>query len=185
MKKFMTILSAAVILAGSLFMTSCNNNGDDDVIGANSWYTYEYSKDDSNTLSVYFMYSTSNYKPSTMRGDLTGVEDDHSIPAGLTFIVYNSSDNEIAGIANNQFIIKSTKSGSKDEDAGFSVVNDATWTAFYAALIINKPAIIKTETSDLPPMLLNSTKGAFKQLSMESLKGLTWKQILGEILLNS
>ncbi|MCR4822083.1 MAG: hypothetical protein K5873_04325 [Treponema sp.] len=200
MKKFLSIVSAALLFASTSLFTACST---EDELGAptNTWvektYTYKDSNNNSSQLTCYFMYSESGYSNSNLQNVPSDSQNGSAttIKPGLTVVIVPSTDsNSVSGtiantLANNKFICKTFTNGTNSEtdssdSSTFSfTMSAAKWNLFYYA---NLASFLANDQLKNPPTPLKSSSYSELTLDTEELKKqFSWKRLLANYLLGS
>ena len=181
MKKLFALFSSLALVAAGLLFSGCT---DEVALGANYWYEDTYESDSgTNRLTMYYYYTETEQTPSGLRNDVS------SLPAGLTLVLYNDNDSALFGIAAGAFVVKTFANGETvnvdEEDSSGITMSASKWDAFYLAMAAKKPTVLASQTTTLPPMLQKNTQSRYTNLTANfSFQDLSWKKILGQLLLS-
>ena len=189
MKKIFSLLSAALLFAGSVAFTGCDEANEifDEVLeNKGVWFEYnvQYGDEGSeSSLICYVLYSDSEYKNNDLSSKAA---ENQTLPAGLTLVVKNDSGNPVGQLANNTYAIHTFEKGKKVSEATTTEGDDLTtfskfevgsglWNAFY---LYNVKTLKRT--TGVPPVLLKSMQNTFTPIT----SGFKWKKVLAQMLVD-
>ncbi|MBP5251408.1 MAG: hypothetical protein J6Z17_03225 [Treponema sp.] len=198
MKKILSWLSAALIIAGTFAFTGCDEVAKEVLNNEGVWfkYTVKYDEtDDPNSgssLICYILYTDNEYKNSNLSakaytngtdGSSTGGS---GLAAGLTLVVKNDSGSKVGKLANNTYAIhtfekdkkvSSTTTVEGDDLGAFSnfTVGSTLWNAFYLYNIKDLE-----RQSGVPAVISKEFQNTFTPV-----KDFSWKKILGQLLVDN
>jgi len=190
MKKILSMLGAALLLAGSLAFTSCDEASE--LLGnTGRWYKYtvSYNEDDSSstssTLICYMLYSNSTYTNGNMSKKACTNEAQTGLDAGLTIVVCNDAANSTIGkISNTSYAIHTFKkdepvSSSGDAETfgefGNVTIGSTFWNAFYTLKYKDLSSV-----SGVPVQISRDVQNTYNPV-----QDFSWKKILGQILIDN
>ena len=200
MKKFMSIMMAAVVAICGLALTSCDGVGE--VCDKDVWIEKDYPTKNPN-FTVYFYYTDNDgYKSDTKlvnfiaNGDEEPVNAKDAIKAGLNIFIEAKSGNDLVEAAVGKKVlfmnfpkgtivdtIIDSVGGEEETQKSFLdslVINDATWLA----IELYQEMWNKGETA-VPYCLKASNNYKVSTDITELFKNMSWKKILATILVSS
>ena len=200
MKKFMSIMMAAVVAICGLALTSCDGVGE--VCDKDVWIEKDYPPQNPN-FTVYFYYTDNDgYKSDTKLVDFIADDGEEpknvkdAIKAGLNIFVEAKSGNDLVEAAVGKKVlfknfpkgkivdtIIDSVSGEEETQKSFLdnlIINDATWLA----IELYQKMWNKGETA-VPYCLKASNKYQVSTDIKDLFENLSWKKILATILVSS
>lgn len=200
MKKFMSIMMAAVVAICGLALTSCDGVGE--VCDKDVWIEKDYPPQNPN-FTVYFYYTDNDgYKSDTKlvdfiaNGDEEPVNAKDAIKAGLNIFIEAKSGNDLVQTAVGTKVlfmnfpkgtivdtIIDSDDGEEETQKSFLdslVINDATWLA----IELYQKMWNKGETA-VPYCLKASNKYQVSTDIKDLFRNMSWKKILATILVSS
>lgn len=183
MKKFLTIMTAAVVLLCGLVLTGCSNDNNPFLAPKQTWFrrqiTYTNSSGNSTNLYAYFCYSDDAFTPR---------DSSENLGAGLTVVVTsinNSDDPIITTLTSHKYLLKTfsntgnttvggtTDDGSDNETKSFRM-SYTKWCWMYN--------LIRMDQQEGTATPLKNDAG-FTELT--DLSSFSWKKIMAEYLLDN
>ena len=196
MKKFMTLISALVILGCGIVFSGCEEG--DEIVNelagpTQTWCSmpieYKNADDSLSSANLYaHFYFTSTDVNSTSTA-AAALKKGTTIPAGLTIVVTAASDasSVISGLTNNAYIMKTypldQEVAADDTDSSFKVTGSREkWSAIYWM----KSELRQADNQSKNPPSQLSNNGSGTNLEWDSIKDqFSWKRLLANYLLNS
>ncbi len=201
MKKFMSIMMAAVVAICGLALTSCDGVGE--VCDKDVWIEKNYPPIQGQNITAYFYYTDNNgYKSDTelvdfiAKGDEEPVNAKDAIKAGLNIFVEVTSGSDLVETAIGKKVlfknfpkgtivntIIESVGGEEESQKSFLdslVINDTTWLA----IELYQKMWNKGETA-VPYCLKASNNYKVSTDITELFKTMSWKKILATILVSS
>ena len=188
MKKIFSLLSAALLLAGSLAFTGCDEVADEILGNTGTWFKYNvtYNEEEGgtggSTLTCYLLYTDSVYKNSELSVNAYTNEDNTGIAPGLTVVVTNDSNSTIGKIANTSYAIHTFEKGkpatsASNSDTYGEFSNFSISSTLWHSLYVLKYNDLK-RVSGIPTQISKGVQNTYKPV-----QDFSWKRILGQILL--
>lgn len=201
MKKFMSIMMAAVVAICGLALTSCDGVGE--VCDKDVWIEKDYPPIQGQNITAYFYYTDNDgYKSDTELVDFIPNGDEepknvkNEIKAGLNiFLIVNSDNDLVDGVVGKKVLFKNfpkgtivdkiidSVDGEEESQKSFLdslVINDTTWLA----IELYQKMWNKGGTA-VPYCLKKSSKYQVSTDIKDLFENLSWKKILATILVSS
>lgn len=199
MKKILTILTAAMMLATGFLLSGCSDDDDDEFFGpTNTWCEAPITKKAEDGSEITLGYIAAVYCDEDYVSTGTGssqLKKGEKLDAGITIVIWgdsNASDDSFTGSILNgltkaTYIKKTFPKGSdtevSDSDGTTSKVKGSrlVWSAAY---VFNKDLHNVDNQKKLPFAPVPMTSSVYSDAS-ETLKDFSWKTVLKQYLINS
>ena len=190
MKNIFTIVTAAVLLFASSFMTSCSSEDLESLAPSNTWCEMPVDWDDDGSSNLYVAMI---YNENT----LTGQSGSSNLKSGLTFepgitiVVFAKTEIKKLGMSAGTYTFKTFPSNTDtvtDDGETYTFKGSrAKWAAIYWSKAALRDANSQNEHPKAPGAITNSS--TYVQLSGDELKtfkeNFSWKKLLANYLLGS
>ena len=193
MKKIFSLISAALLLAGTFAFTGCDEAGE--ILGNTGvWYKYNvtYNEDENgtggSTLTCFLMYSDTTYTNSGLSSKAyTNGEDGASgtgLNPGLTIVVKNDSGSTVGKLVNNSYAIhtfeknKAATSSSDNADQFGNYSNFTISSGLWQTLYVLKYDEL-TRVTGVPSVISKEMQNTFTPV-----EDFSWKYVLKNILVD-
>ena len=197
MKKILTILTAAMMLATGFLLSGCSGDDDDEFFGpTNTWCEAPITKkaDDGSEITLGYIaavYCDEDYV-STGTGS-SQLKKGEKLDAGITIVIWGDSNASndsftgsiLNGLTKATYIKKTFPKGSEtavDSDGTSKVKGSRlVWSSAY---VFNKDLHNVENQKKLPLAPVPMISSAYSDVS-ETLKDFSWKTVLKQYLINS
>ena len=197
MRKILTILTAAMMLATGFLLSGCSDDDDDEFFGpTNTWCEAPITKKAEDGSEITLGYIAAVYCDEDYVSTGTGssqLKKGEKLDAGITIVIWgdsNASDDSFTGSILNgltkaTYIKKTFPKGSETavDSEGTSKVKGSrlVWSSAY---VFNKDLHTVANQKKLPLAPVPMTSSVYSDAS-ETLKDFSWKTVLKQYLINS
>lgn len=199
MKKILTMLAAAFVLAGGFLLSGCSSDDDDDFFGPlNTWCEAPITKtaDDGTVITLGYIAAVycDEYYVSNGTGS-SQLKKGEKLEAGITVVIWgdsNASEESLAGSVLNgltkatyikKTFPKASETDVSEEKDGSSKVKGSrfVWSTAY---VFNKD-LHNVDTQKKLPLAPDPITSSLYSDASESLKDFSWKTVLKQYLIDS